>query len=94
MLRRVAVIIADVSEERIAYIIKATRIVERTLTVRLLVTAGIAASSPILVIPMMEAIYSFETPILTRVTRRNSPEDGVLHNHRSEDLGSYIALTG
>jgi hypothetical protein len=31
---------------------------------------------------------------LTRATRRNVPEDGILHSRRHENLKSYIALTG
>jgi hypothetical protein len=45
---------------------------------RLLVTANIVPSSPILVTVMMEAIRSSETSVLTRVTRRNIAEDGIL----------------
>jgi hypothetical protein len=32
--------------------------------------------------------------IPTRATRRNIPEDGILHSHRREYLKPYIALTG
>jgi hypothetical protein len=31
---------------------------------------------------------------LTRATRRNIPEDAILHRHSREHLKSYIALTG
>jgi hypothetical protein len=58
---------------------------------RLLVTANVAPTSPILVILLMEVIRAFET---SRVTPRNIPEDGILHSHRRESLKSYIALTG
>jgi hypothetical protein len=61
---------------------------------RLLVTANVVPSSPILVTHMIEAIRSSETSVLTRATRRHIPEDGFLHSHRSENLKSYIALTG
>jgi hypothetical protein len=49
---------------------------------------------PILVTPMMEAIRSFKTSVLTRATRRNIPEDDILHSHRLGNFKSYIALTG
>jgi hypothetical protein len=40
----------------------------------------------------MEAIRSSETPVNTRSTRRHIPEDGMLHNHRRENLKSYKML--
>jgi hypothetical protein len=43
---------------------------------------------------MMELIRSSETPVLTRATLRNIPEDGIRYSHCRENLKSYIALTG
>jgi hypothetical protein len=58
-------------------------------TVRLLlVTASVVPNSPILVTVMKEAVSSSETSVLTRATWRNVQEDGILHNHRHENLKS------
>jgi hypothetical protein len=40
----------------------------------------------------MEAIRSSETSVKsTTSTRRHTPEDGILHSHRGENLKSYIS---
>jgi hypothetical protein len=36
---------------------------------------------------------SSETSVLTRATRRNNPEDTILHSHRRENLKSYIIFS-
>jgi hypothetical protein len=100
----VALVTTDVSEELSASFIRVTRIGElgTTLAVtsnrlflrsvrRILVTASVVPSSPILVALIKEVLSSSETSVLIRATRRNIPEDTTLHGHLREDLKAYIS---
>jgi hypothetical protein len=72
------------SEKIIASIFK----VERIRELRSLSATSILSTLKI------EEERSSETPVLTKPTRRHIPEDGILRSHSSENLKSYIALTG
>jgi hypothetical protein len=90
MLRCVALVRTDVSEELSASFIRVTRIGELGTTLdvtRLLVTASVVPSSQILVSLMKEALSSSETSALTRATRCNITEDYILRIlPRSQEL--------
>jgi hypothetical protein len=76
---RVALVITDVSEERIEFLI------------RVLVIVNVVLSSRILYTMMMETIRFSETQVLTRAIRSHIPENDILHSHRCENFKSYIA---
>jgi hypothetical protein len=86
MLRCVAFVRADISEELCASIFDFVFL--RSMR-WLLVTANIVPSSPILVTLMMEALSSSKTSVIKRCTWFNIPEDAILHSHCHENQKSY-----
>jgi hypothetical protein len=109
LLRRVALVRTDVSEEPCASFIRVTKIGELGTTQptyaakkyqylvflrsvrRLLVAACVVPSSQIFVPLMKEEPGSSETSILTRATRRNNPEDTILHGRVLFAIGTTVS---
>jgi hypothetical protein len=85
MFHHVALVRTDVSEEPSACFIRVIRIGE--------LGTALVAVAPILITLMKEVLGSSETSVLTRATRRNIPEDTILHSHRCENLKFHTALT-
>jgi hypothetical protein len=56
---------------------------------RLLVTANVVPSSPILVTLMMEGLPSSETSVLTTTTEPNIPDEAVLQFYQKESKRVY-----
>jgi hypothetical protein len=83
LLRRVALVRTDVSEEPGASFIRVTKIGELGTTK--------AATSNRRTLRRNTPVSS-ETSVLTRATRRNNPEDTILHSHRRENLKSYTVF--
>jgi hypothetical protein len=77
MLHRLAVVRTNVAD-----------IVFSSSVLRLLIDVKFVPRSPILVTLMMQALRFSETSVLTRATRRNFPEYGILRSHRRENLKS------
>jgi hypothetical protein len=77
MLLLVALVRTDVSVELSASFVRVTRIGDQRTRIALTTDAS---------------CEEIPTSVLKRATRRNIPEDIILHSHRSENLKSYIAL--
>jgi hypothetical protein len=90
MLRSVALVRTDISEERIASIIRVTQIgeIETTITVSASAqaVANVVLSSPIIFVLLMQATGSSEALVLTRATRCNIPEYGIPQSNRRKTL--------
>jgi hypothetical protein len=93
MLFHVAVVGTDVSDKPIPTSIKVTRVGELgtplssnrnriSQLLRLLLTANVIPSSPILVTLLKEAKYYSDTSVFTGVTRLNISEDGIIQSDR------------
>jgi hypothetical protein len=98
VLRR-GIVGTDVSEERIASVIRVRRSGElgtalaatnnRRMQRRLLVAVNAVPRSPILVTLMMEELRSSETSVLAGTPRCGMAEDGILHSNCGENLRYY-----
>jgi hypothetical protein len=84
MLRHVALVTTVVSEELV--FLCSMR--------RLLVTASVVPSSPLLVTLIKEALSSCESSALTRATRRNIAEDTILHVPVSTRVYLFLIVNG
>jgi hypothetical protein len=84
ILRCVALVRTDVSEELGASFIRVTRVGELGTT--------LAVSTNRHTLRNFLQMSSSETLVLTRATRSNIPEDAILHSHCRENLRSYIFI--
>jgi hypothetical protein len=87
MLRLVALVRTDVLEELSTLIIRVTRIGELGITLAVTINRSRLRRNS------MEVPCSCETSVLVRTTRRNIPEGGILHSHRSGNLKSHKGIS-
>jgi hypothetical protein len=93
MLRRVALVRTDVSEELSVSIIIVTRIGEVGTTLAITINRRTLRRNTIHVTVIMDVLRSSKTLVLTRATRRNIPEDSIFHSLCRENHKSYTILT-
>jgi hypothetical protein len=84
MLSCVAVVRTDVSEELSASFIRVARIGELGTTLAVTSNRRTLRRKLQIIIMVMEMLGSSEMLVLTRSTRCNIPENGILHSHRRE----------
>jgi hypothetical protein len=91
MRRRVRLARTHVSEERVASIFRVKRTSElETLAVHMKLNHTVFLRSLFFSTLKMEATCSYEKSVITRPTRRNTPEDRIIHIHRCENLKSSM----
>jgi hypothetical protein len=94
----------EILEERSAFFIRAKRIGDlgamlavtsnrSRLRISNRVTANVVPSSPVFVTQLMQSLRPSESSVLTRVTRHNNSDDGIIHSHRRGNLNlTYSCL--